>query len=64
MAEKDLGSGTGQLKLRQVYSMAIDKFHWVARIVTFEQFSLWVDEALIWAKDQLEKNKAIEGYVK
>lgn len=63
-AEKELGSGTGQLKLRMVYDMAVEKFPWIAKIVYFEEFSMWVDEALIWLKEQLESNKAIIERVK
>ena len=63
-AEKYLGGGTGALKLRYVYDLAVKQFPWIVTLVTFEVFSGWVDEALDWMKDQLEKNKAIEGYVK
>lgn len=62
-AEKELGSGTGQMKLRLVYGWAIDKFPWLGKFVTFEMFSTWVDEALEWMKQQLEDNKAIKALV-
>ena len=63
-AEKELGSGTGQLKLRRVYDLALEKFPWIARLVPFEEFSMWVDEALLWLNKQLESNKAITNMVK
>ena len=63
-AEKELGSGTGQLKLRLVYDMAISEFSWIARLITFEEFSEWVDEALLWLNNQLESNKAVSDIVK
>ena len=63
MAEKQLGSGTGQLKLRYVYNTAVNKFPWIVSFVTFEVFSLWVDEALEWMKEQIETNEAINQYV-
>lgn len=63
MAEKDLGSGTGQLKLRQVYSMAVTQFPWIIQLVSFEQFSAWVDEALKWMNSQIDSNKAINVFV-
>ena len=63
-AEKELGSGTGQLKLRRVYDLALAKVPWIARLVPFEEFSMWVDEALIWLGKQLESNKAITNMVK
>lgn len=61
-AEKELGSGTGQLKLRKVYDMAIARFPWVA-FISFEVFSEWVDEALEIMREQLDQNKAIAMYV-
>ena len=61
-AEKALGSGTGQLKLRYVYDLAVKQFPWIVTLVTFEIFSGWVDEALEWMREQLKQNSAIEGY--
>ena len=62
-AEAALGSGTGQLKLREVYDMAIEKFPWVGEFITFETFSTWVDEALEWMNNQLESNEKVKAYV-
>ena len=62
-AEKALGSGTGQLKLRMVYDMAVKQFPWIVNLVPFETFSIWVDEALEWMNKQLEDNKATQEYV-
>lgn len=62
-AEKALGSGTGQLKLRMVYDMAVKQFPWIVNLVPFETFSAWVDEALEWMNKQLEANKATQEYV-
>lgn len=64
LAEKELGEKTGQLKLRMVYDMFISKFPAVAKAVSFELFSSWVDEALGWLNGQLESNKAIVATVK
>ena len=61
-AEKELGSGTGQLKLRQVYDWAVARFSWV-QFVPFETFSKWVDEALETMREMLEKNEQIKTYV-
>ena len=63
-AEKALGSGTGQLKLRYVYNMFIDKFPYLSEIITFDMFSGLVDEALADMKHLLETNKAVQNYVK
>ena len=63
IAEKELGSGTGQLKLREVYNMAVAQFPWIVSFITFEIFSQYVDEALEWMKQQLESNGAIATYI-
>lgn len=62
-AEKELGSGTGKLKLRMVYDMAIDKFPWLSKRVSFDLFSVWVDDALVWMRDVLSSNDAIQCIV-
>lgn len=62
-AEKTLGSGTGALKLRYVYNLAVDRFRWLPRVLTFDAFSNYVDDALEWMRVQLESNKAIKDYV-
>ena len=62
-AEAELGSGTGQLKLRAVYEMAVETFPWVEKFVAFETFSTWVDEALDWMNAQLETNENVKAYV-
>ena len=53
LAEKELGSGTGQLKLRKVYDMAVTKFPQIMLFISFDTFSKWVDEALEWMNKQL-----------
>lgn len=63
-AERALGSGTGQLKLRLVYDMAVQNFPWLLKIVSFETFSEWVDEALEWMNKQLDTNNKIHNIVK
>lgn len=62
-AENKLGGGTGQLKLRQVYDMAIAKMPWVAFLITFEEFKIYVDEALVWMQIQLETNSKIRELI-
>lgn len=59
-AEKELGSGTGALKLRMVYDMAIQKYPWLINYISFDTFSNWVDEALDWMRKQLETNVNIK----
>lgn len=63
MAEKELGGGTGKLKLRYVYDLFLTKFSWLARLITFEQFSALVDEALEEMKRLLESNASVQQLV-
>jgi len=60
IAEEELGSGTGQLKLHMVYDMFVEKFPALASVLPFNIFSKWVDLALEWMREQLEKNEAIK----
>ncbi len=62
-AEKELGSGTGQLKLRYVYNMFIERFNYLAGIITFDMVSGMVDEALAEMKKMLSTNAAAQNYV-
>ena len=62
-AERELGSGTGQLKLRYVYDMFIVKFPAIAKVISFEAFSLMVDEVLEKFKDLLDKNQLLQNYI-
>ena len=63
MAEKDLGEGTGALKLRYVYDAFVERFPAIAQAVSFEVFSFWVDEVLDEMRDLLKSNGDIENYV-
>lgn len=63
-AEKELGSGTGQIKLRYVYDMFIAKFSWLSKVISFESFSLLTDEALDKFRDLLDSNANLQAYVK
>ena len=62
-AEKELGGGTGQLKLRTVYDAFLTKFPWLAPLVSFQRFSELVDEALAEMRKMLAQNKAVQAYV-
>ena len=62
-AEKELGNGTGQLKLRFVYDLFIDKFRFISMLISFSQFSKLVDQALDTMRDMLDSNKQIKDYV-
>lgn len=62
-AEIEYGRGTGELKLRAVYSMVVNKYHWVALFVPFETFKKMVDEAIDWMNDQIVTNGYIQDYI-
>ena len=62
-AEKALGSGTGQVKLRYVYDLFISKFKYLSLVISFEQFSMLVDESLETMRDMISNNKQVEGYI-
>lgn len=62
-AEKELGSGTGQIKLRYVYDMFISRFGWAAKVIPFPTFSAFVDEALDKMREMLADNDKLKAYV-
>lgn len=62
-AEKKLGGGTGQIKLRYVYDKFVKRFPWLAWTISFERFSAMVDEALEKMKGMLASNKAMQELV-
>ena len=62
-AEKYLGTGTGQLKLRAVYDMFVEAYPVFSKILPFSIFSKMVDDALEWMRIQLESNIKIKEYV-
>ena len=62
-AEKELGSGTGQIKLRYVYDLFMAKFKYFAMLISFEQFSIMVDGALDKMKVMLSNNESLQSYI-
>lgn len=62
-AEKELGGGTGQIKLRYVYDMFVARFTWLARVISFEVFSMMVDEALESMREMLKSNEAAKKFI-
>lgn len=63
-AEKELGSGTGQIKLRYVYDMFLGKFPFLTSVVSFSSFSIMVDEVLEQFREMLKTNSSLQEYVK
>lgn len=62
-AEKELGAGTGKIKLRYVYDMFVARFDWLAKVITFDMFSMMVDDALEQMRTMLETNEAAQKFV-
>lgn len=63
-AERELGGGTGKLKLRQVYDLFVVRFPWLVQAVSFELFSGMVDDALDEMRKMLQTNGAVKNLVK
>lgn len=61
--EKDLGSGTGKLKLVKAYDEFIARFPIFSSFVPFKLFEVLVDSALKWMRQVLERNDKIANYV-
>ena len=58
-AEKELGSGTGQMKIKYVYNLFITKFPSIAIFVPYSLFSSMVEKALDEFKDLVSNNQRI-----
>lgn len=63
MAEQELGGGTGQLKLRMVYDLFVERFPWLAKVISFGTFSDLVDDALVEMREMLAKNDKVQAIV-
>lgn len=62
-AEKQLGVGTGQLKLRKVYDWFVQRFPSLAVHISFDTFAAWVDEALEEMQSLIKENSNIQKYL-
>lgn len=58
-AEKELGSGTGQMKIKYVYDLFISKFPAVAIFISYSTFSDMVEKALEEFKEMIASNQRI-----
>lgn len=63
LAEKQLGSGTGKVKLSTVYDMFIVRFPIVSKLISFDTFSSFVDDVLVTMRELLESNKSLKEYI-
>ena len=59
MAEKELGSGTGRIKLGQVYEQFLLVFPQLQRVISFDMFAKLVDDVLIQFQELVEENVTI-----
>ena len=63
-AEKELGGGTGALKLASVISTIYPKLPTVIKLfITEKTLTKWIEEALETAKETWKKNAAIAEYI-
>lgn len=62
-AETTLGGGTGQVKLRAVYDLFVERYKVISFLVSFETFSKWVDAALDEMRIMLENNVNIKAII-
>lgn len=64
-AERELGGGTGALKLAAVVSSVYPKLPAVIKMfITEKILTKWIEEALAAAKETWKKNAAISEYIK
>ena len=62
-AEQMYGPGTGKLKLSEVYARFCEELPWLAKVLPFDTFSKYVDDALEEMRKILENNAAIAEIV-
>ena len=63
LAEREYGSGTGRMKLSTVYDKFCERFPWLAKVITFDKFSGYVDDALGEMSSMLQNNTALASIV-
>lgn len=59
MAERELGSGTGRIKLGQVYEQFLLVFPQLQYVISFDMFAKLVDEVLVQFQELIEENVTI-----
>ena len=63
MAQKELGGGTGALKLAKVYDEFSSKFPQLSKLISYDQFTLLVDEVLDELNSLISNNKNIDDLI-
>lgn len=46
-----------------VYDMFVARFEWLAKVITFDMFSMMVDEALEQMRTMLDSNEAVQKLI-
>ena len=59
MAERELGSGTGRIKLGQVYEQFLLVFPQLQHVISFDTFAKLVDDVLVEFQELIEENVTI-----
>ena len=62
-AESEFGGGTGRLKLRYVYDLAVNRFGWIATLLPYSLFEKMVDSALVNMRNMIQTNEKINEIV-
>lgn len=62
-AEKYLGSGTGKLKIRYAYDLAIKQYPVIAKIIPWSLFSKLIDSALVVMRQMIDDNQMIANVI-
>lgn len=62
-AEKCLGAGTGKLKIRYAYDLALKKFPALSKLIPWSLFSWLIDKALITMRDMISNNADIASFI-
>lgn len=62
-AEKCLGAGTGKLKIRYAYDLALKKFPTLSKLIPWSLFSWLIDKALIIMRDMISNNADIAIFI-
>lgn len=63
LAEKELGSGTGALKMRYTYDLFVSKFPFLAKMISFERYKEIAQSALLEFKKMLETNPNVQELI-
>ena len=63
LAEAHLGSGTGQMKMRETYDMFLQRFPSLATVITYEKYKEIAEKALLEFKQMLSTNPNIQEMI-